>query len=89
MPAEVIIGILNYGLILIFGLCLSVEIAGGCESRRQRRTVALLCVLLLLNVLSPFIGPTLKLNFYTCGASAVLGVPGVICLLAMRLIFQT
>lgn len=53
MPAEVIIGILNYGLILIFGLCLSVEIAGGCESRRQRRTVALLCVLLLLIQIPP------------------------------------
>lgn len=55
MPAEVIIGILNYGLILIFGLCLSVEIAGGCESRRQRRTVALLCVLLLLIQISPWL----------------------------------
>ena len=55
MPAEVIIGILNYGLILIFGPCLSVEIAGGCESRRQRRTVALLCVLLLLIQISPWL----------------------------------
>ena len=55
MPAEVIIGILNYGLILIFGLCLSVEIAGGCESRRQRRTVALLCVLLLLIQIPPWL----------------------------------
>ena len=55
MPAEVIIGILNYGLILIFGLRLSVEIAGGCESRRQRRTVALLCVLLLLIQIPPWL----------------------------------
>ena len=37
MPAEVIIGILNYGLILIFGLCLSVEIAGVFEAYRSVR----------------------------------------------------
>lgn len=46
-----------------------------------------ICVLLLLNVLSPFIGPTLKLNFYTCGASAVLGVPGVVGMLFLKFLF--
>lgn len=55
MPAEGIIGILNYGLILLFGLCLSVEIAGGCESRGQRRTVAALCAALLLIQIPPWL----------------------------------
>lgn len=55
MPAEGIIGILNYGLILLFGLCLSVEIAGGCESRRQRRMVAALCAALLLIQIPPWL----------------------------------
>ena len=55
MPAEGIIGILNYGLILLFGLCLSVEIAGGCESRRQQRMVAALCAALLLIQIPPWL----------------------------------
>ena len=55
MPAEGVIGILNYGLILLFGLCLSVEIAGGCESRRQRQMVAALCAALLLIQIPPWL----------------------------------
>ncbi|MBC3516510.1 pro-sigmaK processing inhibitor BofA family protein [Neobittarella massiliensis] len=47
-----------------------------------------ICVVLLLNVLAPFIGPTIGFNFFTCGASAVLGVPGVAGMLFLKLIFK-
>ena len=29
--------VFNYGLVLIYGLALSVDIAGGCETARQKR----------------------------------------------------
>ena len=40
--------IINYGLVLIFGLFLSVNIAGGWSTRRQKWFVIGLCPLLLL-----------------------------------------
>ena len=40
-------------------------------------------------MLAPFTGVGLALNWFTSFAAVVLGVPGVICLLAMRLMFQT
>ena len=47
MPAERVISVINSVLILLFGVCLSVEIAGGCEDRRQKQAAAGLCALLL------------------------------------------
>ena len=40
--------VLNYGLVLLFGLFLSTFIAGGWENRRQKLLILLLCPLLLL-----------------------------------------
>ena len=42
----------NYGCVLVFGILLSAEISGGCETPRQKRLVAFLCpVFLALQVL--------------------------------------
>ena len=38
----------KYGLVLMYGVFLSVDIAGGCDSRRQERLVLALCPLFLL-----------------------------------------
>ena len=32
----------NYGCVLVFGILLSAEISGGCETPRQKRLVAFL-----------------------------------------------
>ena len=40
--------VFNYGLVLIYGLALSVDIAGGCETARQKRLIWLLCPVFLL-----------------------------------------
>lgn len=40
--------ILNYGLVLIFGFFLSVDIAGGWSNDRQKALIFLLCTMLLL-----------------------------------------
>lgn len=39
---------LNYGLVLIYGTVLSVSFAGGCNTKKQRGTVAGMCALILL-----------------------------------------
>lgn len=43
-----LIGVFNYGLVLIFGLFLSVYISGGCKDRRQKYLVLALCPVFLL-----------------------------------------
>ncbi len=43
-----ILELLNYGLVFLFGLLLSVGIAGGLSCRRERWLTAVLCPLLLL-----------------------------------------
>lgn len=43
-----LLGIFNYGLILIFGLFLSTHIAGGWNNTRQKKIIFLLCPLFLL-----------------------------------------
>lgn len=43
-----LLGVFNYGLILIYGLFLSTHIAGGWENRRQRRLILIICPLFLL-----------------------------------------
>ena len=42
------LGVFNYGLVLIYGLFLSVFISGGWSDRRQKRLMFLLCPLFLL-----------------------------------------
>lgn len=42
------IPILNDGLVLIYGLFLSVDIAGGWETDRQKRLIFAICPLFLL-----------------------------------------
>lgn len=48
MDALTILGVINYGLVLLYGLFLSVAIAGGCKSRRERLGILLLCPVFLL-----------------------------------------
>ena len=48
MNALVILGAINYGLVLFYGLFLSVSIAGGCKNRRERVLILLLCPVFLL-----------------------------------------
>ena len=43
-----VLGVFNYGLVLIYGLFLSVFIAGGWEKDSQRRLIFALCPVLLL-----------------------------------------
>lgn len=43
-----ILGVINYGLVFFYGVFLSVSIAGGCESRRERVLLLMLCPFLLL-----------------------------------------
>ena len=47
MPGSTILEVVNYGLVLVFGLFLSVDLAGGWENRKQKRIVFLLCLVLL------------------------------------------
>ena len=42
------LGVLNYGLVLIYGLFLSAHIAGGFADRTQKRLIIILCPLFLL-----------------------------------------
>lgn len=51
--------------------------------------VAGIAALGAVNMLAPFTGVGLALNWFTSFAAVVLGVPGVICLLAMRLLLRT
>lgn len=41
-------GSVNYAIVLIFGILLSIDISGGCEKHRKWRLCALLCPLFLL-----------------------------------------
>lgn len=43
-----ILGVFNYGLVLIYGLFLSTHIAGGWETKQQKRLIFALCPLFLL-----------------------------------------
>ena len=42
------LGAFNYGLVLIYGLFLSAQIAGGWTNRQQKRLILILCPLFLL-----------------------------------------
>lgn len=48
MDALKVLGVFNYGLVLLYGLFLSIAIAGGCENRRQQIFTLLLCPAFLL-----------------------------------------
>lgn len=48
MNVLTVLGVFNYGLVLLYGLFLSVAIAGGCKNRRQQVFVLLLCPAFLL-----------------------------------------
>lgn len=72
-------------------------LAVGFAAARHRRpagaalssAVAGIAALGAVNMLAPFTGVGLALNWLTSFAAVVLGVPGVICLLAMRLLLRT
>ena len=42
-----ILSSVNYGCVLIFGILLSAEISGGCETTRQKWVIALACPVFL------------------------------------------
>lgn len=48
MNALYLLGAVNYGLVLLYGLFLSVAVSGGCKNRRERIFVLLLCPVFLL-----------------------------------------
>lgn len=48
MDALTLLGVINYGLVLLYGLFLSVAVAGGCRDRGERRLVLLLCPVFFL-----------------------------------------
>lgn len=48
MNALTVLGVFNYGLVLLYGLFLSIAIAGGCKNRRQQIFTLLLCPAFLL-----------------------------------------
>lgn len=48
MDVLTLLGLFNYGLVLIFGLFLSADIAGGWETPQQKHLIWLLCPLFLL-----------------------------------------
>jgi len=48
MDILTLLGVFNYGLVLLYGLFLSVHIAGGWNTRRQKRLIFALCPLFLL-----------------------------------------
>ncbi len=48
MTAADVLSVFNYGLVLIYGLVLSVDIAGGAKTRRERDIELLLCPVFLL-----------------------------------------
>ena len=48
MDLLTILGIFNYGLVLIFGLLLSAHISGGLETPRQKKLIISLCPIFLL-----------------------------------------
>ena len=48
MNFPTLLGVFNYGLILIFGLFLSTLIAGGCNNTREKKIIVLICPLFLL-----------------------------------------
>jgi len=43
-----LLGVFNYGLVLIYGLFLSTHISGGCQTLRQKRLLFISCLLFLL-----------------------------------------
>ena len=47
MTAADVLGVFNYGLVLIYGLFLSADIAGGAKTRRERDIVILMCPIFL------------------------------------------
>ena len=81
----------------VWAAAAAVLLAVGLAAARHRRpagaalssAVAGVAALGAVNMLAPFTGVGLALNWFTSFAAVVLGEPGVICLLAMRLIFQT
>ena len=81
----------------VWAAAAAVLLVVGLAAARHRRpagaalssAVAGVAALGAVNMLAPFTGVGLALNWFTSFAAVGLGVPGVICLLAMRLIFQT
>ena len=42
------LGAMNYAMVLLYGIFLSVSFAGGCTSQKERRCVAVLCIAVLM-----------------------------------------
>lgn len=48
MDLRSLLDVFNYGMVLIYGLFLSVALSGGCADKQQKRLVGLLCPVFLL-----------------------------------------
>ena len=81
----------------VWAVAAAVLLAVGLAAARHRRPVASglagavagVAALGAVNVLAPFTGVGLALNWFTSFMAVVLGVPGVIWLLFMRILLRT
>ena len=75
---------------IISGACLLLFIFKSPKGGRSFLLSALqgVAALFAVNLSGMITGVTLALNYWTAGVSAVLGLPGVICMLAMNVIFN-
>lgn len=81
----------------VWAAAAAVLLAVGLATAKHRRplaaafgnAVAGVAALGAVNVLAPFTGVGLALNWFTSFMAVVLGAPGVICLLALRLLLRT
>ncbi len=66
MNFAAIMALLNYGLVLIYGVLLSIDISGGWSSKKDKQlTAATIAVLLIMQIVISFIlGTTAAEKFY-------------------------
>lgn len=80
------------GLLIFIGICLMFIFVYAYKSKSFFKTLFLnsilgIILLLIINLLRKYIGAYLPLNYITVFSSGVLGIPAVIGLLILNLIF--
>lgn len=82
----------KYFLIVSMFICCLWLIINLFRQKKPIKTFALSAVLgiaslIIVNVLGKVIGDTLEINLYTLGCSTILGIPGVILLVIIKVIW--
>lgn len=74
---------------IISGACILLFIFKSSKGGRSFLLSALqgVAALFAVNLSGMITGVTLALNYWTAGVSAVLGLPGVICMLILNIVF--